>query len=191
MFCQVGYRTCLHGSSMARSVTRTETGTALLLLHACRLCACLMLASTRTLLHYRWFKFFFQITWKMLNSSRMTAARLHSLRCIRSPSRYFSALVIPNITNEPFLHYAPGSLERRRVLEACKSAREECPEIPLVINGKAVRTGDISRQVFLTCDNCCAKWGFPPPSPPHPRLLPHTYTHIHTHFSHSCAGYAQ
>lgn len=129
------------------------------------LCACLMFPSSRTLLHYRWFKFFFQIIWKMLNSSRITAARLHSLRCNHS---LFSALSIPSITNEPFLHYAPGSLERRRVLEACKSAREECPEIPLVINGKTVRTGDIGRQV----SNCCANWGFPPPTPPP------THTHL-------------
>ena len=61
--------------------------------------------------------------------------------------RCFSALVLPNITNEPFLHYAPGSSERLKVLSSCKIMRAECPDIPLVINGQAVRTGDIGRQV--------------------------------------------
>jgi 1-pyrroline-5-carboxylate dehydrogenase len=75
--------------------------------------------------------------------------RAHCLSDGRRAYRRFSSLVLPNITNEPFLHYAPGSAERSKVLAACKSAREECPEIPLVINGRAVRTGDIGHQVAL------------------------------------------
>jgi hypothetical protein len=86
---------------------------------------------------------------------RFNAARLHALGFGHSNfsfcvGRHFSAPALPNITNEPFLHYAPGSAERSSVLAACKSAREECPDIPLVINGQAVRTGDIGRQVCMT-----------------------------------------
>lgn len=85
---------------------------------------------------------------------------LHSRGLTTAPStfchglaRHFSAISIPRITNEPFLHYAPGSSERHKVLAACKSAREECPDLPLVINGQAVRTGDIGHQVEMLSAN--------------------------------------
>jgi 1-pyrroline-5-carboxylate dehydrogenase len=72
---------------------------------------------------------------------------LQHLRISHGYGRRFSALALPNITNEPFLHYAPGSSERLKLLSSCKIARTECPDIPLVINGQAIRTGDIGRQV--------------------------------------------
>jgi hypothetical protein len=88
----------------------------------------------------------FPITCAMIFSRRLTAAPWALYHGI---TRHFSAISMPRITNEPFLHYAPGSPERREVLAACKSARDECPDVPLVINGHAVRTGDIGHQVEL------------------------------------------
>jgi hypothetical protein len=98
---------------------------------------------------------FSSITCKMLMFWRMNAARLHTLKLSHATfsycaGRHFSVVALPNVTNEPFLHYAPGSAERSSVLAACKSAREECPDIPLVINGQALHTGDIGRQVRKT-----------------------------------------
>ena len=90
----------------------------------------------------------------MLHFRKSTALPLRSLPFGSCAARYFSALVLPNITNEPFKHYAPGSAERSSVLTSCKRAREECPEIPLVINGQAVRTGDIAHQVQASQAPC-------------------------------------
>jgi hypothetical protein len=98
---------------------------------------------------------FLQSTLIMLHFIRKsTAVPLRSLPFGSCAARYFSALVLPNITNEPFKHYAPGSAERSSVLTSCKRAREECPEIPLVINGQAVRTGDIAHQVQASQAPC-------------------------------------
>ena len=95
---------------------------------------------------------FLQSTLIMLHFRKSTVLR--SLPFGSCAARYFSALVLPNITNEPFKHYAPGSAERSSVLTSCKRAREECPEIPLVINGQAVRTGDIAHQVQASQAPC-------------------------------------
>jgi hypothetical protein len=85
---------------------------------------------------------------------RRLAATPSNLTFSHETARRFSAIGIPSITNEPFLQYAPGSSERVKVLAACKSARDECPDIPLVINGQAVRTGDIGRQVEMPRTFC-------------------------------------
>lgn len=89
-----------------------------------------------------------RITCTMFRCRRL-AATPSNLTFSYGTTRRFSAIAIPSITNEPFLQYAPGSSERVKVLAACTSARDECPDIPLVINGQAVRTGDIGRQVEM------------------------------------------
>jgi delta 1-pyrroline-5-carboxylate dehydrogenase len=50
---------------------------------------------------------------------------------------------IPRPENEPVLSYAPGTPERRQVREALKTLKENPLEIPLIIGGKEVRTGDL------------------------------------------------
>ena len=52
---------------------------------------------------------------------------------------------IPTAVNEPIKSYAPGSPERAEVKARLAAMEQECPEIPLVINGKEIRTGDVAK----------------------------------------------
>ena len=45
--------------------------------------------------------------------------------------------------NEPILGYAPGSRERKELKATIEAQRSETIEIPLIIGGKEVRTGDL------------------------------------------------
>ncbi len=47
----------------------------------------------------------------------------------------------PLPANEPVLNYAPGSNERKALKEALASLKKKTLDIPMYINGKAVRTG--------------------------------------------------
>jgi 1-pyrroline-5-carboxylate dehydrogenase len=49
----------------------------------------------------------------------------------------------PAATNEPVREYAPGSPERARLQKRLDSMRAERPELPLVIGGRDVTTGDL------------------------------------------------
>jgi 1-pyrroline-5-carboxylate dehydrogenase len=48
---------------------------------------------------------------------------------------------VPPIKNEPILNYAPGSTERQLLQDKIKAMRSEVLDIPMIINGKEVRTG--------------------------------------------------
>ncbi len=50
---------------------------------------------------------------------------------------------LPAIANEPIRSYAPGSPERTALKARLAAMEKECPEIPLVIGGKEIRTGDL------------------------------------------------
>ena len=47
----------------------------------------------------------------------------------------------PLPVNEPVLNYAPGSPERKALKAALTSLKKKTLDIPMYINGKAVRTG--------------------------------------------------
>lgn len=49
--------------------------------------------------------------------------------------------------NEPVRQYAPGSPERAELKARLAAMQKECPEIPLVIGGEEIRTGDIANAV--------------------------------------------
>ncbi len=49
---------------------------------------------------------------------------------------------IPPIKNEPILNYASGSTERELLQDKIKQMRAEVLDIPMIINGKEVRTGN-------------------------------------------------
>jgi len=51
----------------------------------------------------------------------------------------------PHAINEPIKTYAPGSPERADVKARLAAMEKECPEIPLVVGGKDIRTGDVSK----------------------------------------------
>ncbi len=52
---------------------------------------------------------------------------------------------LPPLFNEPIRSYAPGSPERAALKARLAAMEKECPEIPLVIGGKEIRTGDIAK----------------------------------------------
>src|SRR5690606_7301503 len=53
-------------------------------------------------------------------------------------------IIVPGPINEPVLSYAPGTPERRALRQALETGRAGAPyDIPLVIGGEEVRTGDI------------------------------------------------
>lgn len=54
---------------------------------------------------------------------------------------------VPLAVNEPVLDYAPGSKEKAALKAALNEARTKVADIPMYINGKEVRTGDI-RNIF-------------------------------------------
>ncbi len=53
------------------------------------------------------------------------------------PKGFFN---IPEIKNEPVLSYAPGTPERAELKKAIEEMRSEVTDIPMIINGKEVRT---------------------------------------------------
>lgn len=54
---------------------------------------------------------------------------------------------VPIAINEPVKTYAPGSQERKEVLETYKKMYAENIDVPLYINGEEVRTGDTATMV--------------------------------------------
>jgi 1-pyrroline-5-carboxylate dehydrogenase len=54
----------------------------------------------------------------------------------------------PAPSNEPILGYAPGSPERGRLQRRLDEMKNERIEIPLVIDGKDVTTGDLKQAVM-------------------------------------------
>ena len=56
--------------------------------------------------------------------------------------------VVPPPVNEPVKAYAPGSPEKIELKESLRSMAAERMEIPVIIGGKEVRTGDLARAVM-------------------------------------------
>ncbi len=54
--------------------------------------------------------------------------------------------------NEPVLSYLPGSMEREALIKELDRQSRETIEIPLIIGGKEIRTGQIG-QVVMPCDH--------------------------------------
>ncbi|KAF9498850.1 delta-1-pyrroline-5-carboxylate dehydrogenase [Pleurotus eryngii] len=54
---------------------------------------------------------------------------------------------VPSIENEPMKTYAPGSVERRALEQAIAQMEQELPfEVPCIVNGKPVKTGNLAKQ---------------------------------------------
>jgi len=62
----------------------------------------------------------------------------------------FGRFLVPEPYNEPTRDYAPNSEDAKLMKMACEQLRSECPEIPCIIGGKEIRTGDIKKQVMPT-----------------------------------------
>src|SRR5215471_12476181 len=55
---------------------------------------------------------------------------------------------VPVPVNDPILSYAPGTAERKNLKAKLAAMSSEQIEIPLVIGGKEIRTGDTGTQVM-------------------------------------------
>ena len=55
---------------------------------------------------------------------------------------------VPNPQNEPVKSYAPGSPERASLKERLRTMADERIDIPLIIGGKEIRTGDLAQTVM-------------------------------------------
>src|SRR5579864_9429928 len=55
---------------------------------------------------------------------------------------------VPQPINDPVRNYAPGSPERAAIKKKLAAMSSEKIEIPLLIGGKEVRTGDTASQVM-------------------------------------------
>jgi 1-pyrroline-5-carboxylate dehydrogenase len=66
-----------------------------------------------------------------------------------SPRPAFNAIrSVPAPVNEPVRAYAPGSPERQELKARLRAMAQERIEIPLIIGGKEVRTGNLARAVM-------------------------------------------
>ena len=59
-----------------------------------------------------------------------------------------SGFTLPPMENEPVLGYLPGSPERKSLQDELKRQSQEVVEIPCIINGEEVWTGNIVEQVM-------------------------------------------
>ncbi|MEX2583797.1 MAG: L-glutamate gamma-semialdehyde dehydrogenase [Gemmatimonadota bacterium] len=55
---------------------------------------------------------------------------------------------VPAPRNEPVLSYSPGSAERRELKETLDRMAGERPEIPVIVGGREIRTGDTAESVM-------------------------------------------
>ena len=58
---------------------------------------------------------------------------------------------IPHPHNEPVLSYAPGSPERARLKSALGTVGAEQPEVPVVVGGQRITSGDTHDVVSPHC----------------------------------------
>lgn len=63
-----------------------------------------------------------------------------------------SMLKIPTPVNEPVYSYAPGTPERAKLKDAIREVSQATVDIPLIIGGKEVRTGNVG-QVIMPHDH--------------------------------------
>jgi len=62
----------------------------------------------------------------------------------------FSRSVIPDPYNEPLRDYAPGSTDAVLLKKACEKLRSECPDIPCIVGGKEIKTGNVKKQLVCS-----------------------------------------
>lgn len=68
---------------------------------------------------------------------------------VRAVFRLYSspALQLPSVTNEPIFSFAPGSKERAGVEKALADLKGQVEEIPCVVGGREIFTGNVQKQV--------------------------------------------
>ncbi|KAM9967902.1 hypothetical protein ACTFIW_009186 [Dictyostelium discoideum] len=76
---------------------------------------------------------------------------------LRNTSRvlmsHFARANIPTPVNQPMLNYEVGSTHRKLLKEACARFRNTTIDIPCVVGGKEIRTGDVQKQLICSDHN--------------------------------------
>jgi 1-pyrroline-5-carboxylate dehydrogenase len=60
----------------------------------------------------------------------------------------FGRSCIPKPINEPLRDFRPNTPDALQLKAACDRLRKECPDIPCIVNGKEIRTGDVMKQLI-------------------------------------------
>lgn len=84
----------------------------------------------------------------MLRKSVRTTSSFHSAVSSARAFSQFGNVKLPPVKNEPMHSYAPGTAQREMMKKALERTRSECPDIPCIINGEEVRTGNVSKQLM-------------------------------------------
>src|SRR6185369_8270212 len=83
---------------------------------------------------------------------RAAAESLQAAEAISPPSAPLAGFSgtrrVPLPVNEPVKTYAPGSPEKAALKERLKSMANERPDIPIVIGGEEIRTGETATAVM-------------------------------------------
>ncbi|KAJ2725574.1 1-pyrroline-5-carboxylate dehydrogenase [Coemansia sp. Benny D115] len=80
-----------------------------------------------------------------LHTLRAASRRSYASSGIRVPQ--LATFRLPEIKNEPTKDYRPGSLEQEQLMAAVSELSSQKHHIPLVINGREVRTGQVLEQI--------------------------------------------
>jgi 1-pyrroline-5-carboxylate dehydrogenase len=84
--------------------------------------------------------------------ARAAAESLQALEAIMPPSAPLAGFAgtrrVPPPVNEPVKSYAPGSPEKAALKERLASMAKERADIPMIIGGKELRTGDLAQAVM-------------------------------------------
>ncbi|MEO7713496.1 MAG: hypothetical protein ABIV10_11325, partial [Gemmatimonadaceae bacterium] len=85
-------------------------------------------------------------------STRAAAEPRHSADIVSTSSApvagFSGARRVPPPMNEPVKSYAPGSPEKLALKERLASMAKERVDIPLIIGGQEIRTGDLAQSVM-------------------------------------------
>jgi 1-pyrroline-5-carboxylate dehydrogenase len=65
-------------------------------------------------------------------------------------SASFRTTHVPEPYNEEMRDYAPGTADAEKAMAACKAMREQCPDIPCVVGGEEMRSGDTATQTICS-----------------------------------------
>jgi len=82
--------------------------------------------------------------------SSVPALRPSLRRASRSHMASPGIFKLPKIHNEPTFQYLPGSPERIKLRAAIERLKGECPDMPCMVGGKEIRTGDVHTLTMPT-----------------------------------------
>ena len=81
-------------------------------------------------------------------SSSTSPAPNHQPAALPGASAFSGVRRVPPPVNEPVRSYAPGSPERQALKERLASMSNERIEVPIVIGGEEIRTGELAQAVM-------------------------------------------